>query len=64
MATMAGPWIFPRDNEAYFKEVEFQKGQLVECQLYDDSGALQGHGFWDLREQLEKRKEGIWTRAR
>ena len=64
MATMAGPWIFPRDNEAYFKEVEFQKGQLVECQLYDDSGALQGHGLWDIREQLEKRKEGIWTRAR
>lgn len=64
MAAMAGPWIFPRDNEAYFKEVEFQKGQLVECQLYDDSGALQGHGLWDIREQLEKRKEGIWTRAR
>ena len=64
MSAMAGPWIFPQDNSAYFQEVEFLKGQLVECQLYDDDGAPQGHGLWDTGEQLEKRREGIWTRAR
>lgn len=31
---MAGPWVFPKDNQAYLQELELQKGQLLECQLY------------------------------
>ena len=64
MSAMAGPWIYPKENLAYVQEPDFQKGQLLECQLYDDAGSPQGHSLWDVREQLEKRREGVRLRAR
>jgi hypothetical protein len=61
---MAGPWVYLADNPEYYRDLAFEKGELVECHLYDDAGGAQGFGLWDIREQIEKSKAGLWVKAR
>eukprot|EP00435_Cladocopium_sp_Y103_P038898 s2852_g10.t1 len=61
---MPGPWINLAENHEFFQELQLKKGDLLEAHLYDDTGSPQGFGLWDVREQVEKKKEGLWARCR
>eukprot|EP00435_Cladocopium_sp_Y103_P027212 s1020_g6.t1 len=61
---MPGPRIALAENKDYFQQLVLNRGDLIETHLYDDTGASQGFGLWDVKEQLEKKREGLWARCR
>ena len=61
---MPGPWIGFETNPDFYKVFEVGGGDLLETWVYDDRGAPQGTALWEVQEMIEKKKEGMWLKAR
>eukprot|EP00438_Fugacium_kawagutii_P015911 Skav211119 [mRNA] locus=scaffold2659:123518:130322:- [translate_table: standard] len=60
---MPGPWVFLKDNVAFYETLEFKKGAYLDAHLYDSSHQSQGYGLWRIRAAEKKKKEGVWLEA-
>eukprot|EP00435_Cladocopium_sp_Y103_P007086 s5655_g2.t1 len=61
---MPGPWIEFANNPDFYRDFSLEKGTFVETTLAHAVCQERGHGLWQVSQEGQKEKDGIWAMAR